>query len=72
MKPKKPSKKLGLNKNTIANLNSLEKSKIKGGMKVSVSCPEIFCVTNEYNCTWGCPSQTACDNTCVPWCPIIN
>ena len=49
MKTKKFSKKLELNKKTIANLNNEALNSVKGG-RVTVTCPDE-CITNEPGCT---------------------
>jgi hypothetical protein len=59
MKPKKLSRKLGLNKVTITNLSNIQLNSIHGGIIISdtpkictdVSIPETYC------CTQGCETQ---------------
>jgi hypothetical protein len=57
MKTKRFKKKLILTKETVADLNLQEQSKVKGGY-VSASCPfpPFGCGTYPQNCTAGCPS----------------
>jgi hypothetical protein len=64
MKTKKFSKKLMLNKKTIANLGNDELSQVRGG-RVTVTCP-IECQTNEPRCT-----AAGCITFVEPYCETI-
>ena len=55
MKSKKLSKKLSLNKKTVAHLNGNEMTKVKGGCAPTVTPSTVYKPTNpEVICTWDC------------------
>ena len=61
MKSKKLSKKLTLNKKTVAHLNGNEMTKVKGGCAPTVTPSSVYWYTKpnlpcdtELDCTWEC------------------
>ncbi len=78
MKTKKFSKKLALNKKTIADLNNGQLGRIKGGRTFTTCAPEL-CTEGECQtpaCTETCDTQcwfTLCGGyTCYPKCPTYT
>jgi hypothetical protein len=71
MKTKKFSKKLALNKKTIADLNNGQLGLVKGGIiPESVLCTPV-CLTD--TCNTQCGPFTFCDGfTCYPKCPTYT
>jgi hypothetical protein len=57
MKPKKLSKKLGLNKKTIADLNGSQMEHLKGGIDTPPVCWETDAQSN-------CPTMLTCNTVC--------
>jgi natural product precursor len=60
MKTKKPSKKLTLNKKTVARLSQKELKDFKGGTTVTVGCSFITCMGTCLACT----HEATC--SCIP------
>lgn len=65
MKTKRFSKKLNLNKNTVANLNITELGAVLGG-RTTATCPYV-CQTNEMACT-----AAGCITEVEPHCDDVN
>ena len=61
MKSKAFSKKLSLNKKTVANLNNKEMQGIYGGETVEPTICKTRCVTDCVMCT-----MTRCSDCCIP------
>ncbi len=77
MKPKKFSRKLGLNKKTIANLNNNEMLSANGGaVRTIIQTACGICYTRSGSCSQGeetCECETyglklTCNETCYMWC----
>ena len=69
MKPKTISKRLGLNKKTIANLVNTEMKSVHGGHDSSPTCP-IVSVCRPCPVTEGCPLATYRITNCTE-CPPL-
>ncbi len=66
MKPKRPNKKLSLNKSTVADLNGREMKIVKGGCDYTQpqSCQSIRLCPTEFTCATDCGAT--CLGTCEP------
>ncbi len=66
MKTRKMTRKLVLNKKTVADLNSRAMNQLYGGIKTGITCG-LLCDTENYSC-YETQCET-CYHTCPPtWC----
>lgn len=61
------TKKLSINKKTVADLSNLEMQAVEAGNSITATCPERCTDTAWQFCTYGCPSEVP--YYCTSGCP---